>query len=521
MKNYTTILLLFLFLSAQAIAQKVEKRLFYFKTGKSELTDYQSIMLKKYINDMKTTKKVVIFGYADGTGTKEANKKVTVKRVNATARTIITSFPLLMDSVFVYPKGSTNYIADNKTAYGRYLNRRVEVFIYSDINIIKNEVAKVKTPVRKINPSVEKQLSSNVSLLPKTATLPTLISKPVVIEPKSTVSYNAVPFNELLKNVETESVSYTADENTLQKLIEKNVQSFSIKPSRDTFIVGRSGSIHIIPAKTFRVVNKKQNIDIRLYEALTIGDLLRFNLHTQAEKGILSTPGMIKIEASQGDKQLSYFNKNFIISIIPDSTPNTQVVFNQLKSSSNGQSLWSTPKEEKKQINIYYQPFSLGSCLKLNREKVNYSNVITYKTKNAGLRKFAGYALGLPSWPIYSFVNNIMMSGVKTPVSFAMYREQIAKSEKTIRDTLYLKRKTFLKLKMKDDENQTKYLFQESNSHYLTRIEKKLKEHKEEFKAIQKSKRFISKNIDYRVDYCAMIETALHAFYKSECTLCL
>jgi len=76
--------------------------------------------------------KLQIEGYTDSTGSDEFNQRLSEKRA-ATVRDYLTDSGVSINNVFARGLGKTNPIADNSTAAGRKLNRRVEMIVSGDV----------------------------------------------------------------------------------------------------------------------------------------------------------------------------------------------------------------------------------------------------------------------------------------------------------------------------------------------------------------------------------------------------
>ncbi len=76
--------------------------------------------------------KLQIEGYTDSTGSDEFNQKLSEKRA-ATVRDYLVDEGIPIDNVYARGLGKANPIADNSTAVGRKLNRRVEMIVSGDV----------------------------------------------------------------------------------------------------------------------------------------------------------------------------------------------------------------------------------------------------------------------------------------------------------------------------------------------------------------------------------------------------
>lgn len=109
-----------------------------FATNKSELSPGSREALTKFATSLKNSPDtdVTIYGHTDNTGTRAVNERVSKERADAVAnylvgqgisRARITTEGLAFDQP----------VADNSTADGRAQNRRVEIYITANANMIK------------------------------------------------------------------------------------------------------------------------------------------------------------------------------------------------------------------------------------------------------------------------------------------------------------------------------------------------------------------------------------------------
>ena len=113
-----------------------------FATNSSQLSNSSRDALTKFANSLKNSPDtdVTIYGHTDNTGTREVNERVSKQRADAVAnflvgngisRARITTEGLAFDQP----------VADNSTAEGRAQNRRVEIYITANANMIKQAEA--------------------------------------------------------------------------------------------------------------------------------------------------------------------------------------------------------------------------------------------------------------------------------------------------------------------------------------------------------------------------------------------
>lgn len=109
-----------------------------FDTNKAELSASAKTELKEFANkmsDMQETN-ITIYGHTDNTGTYEVNQKVSNNRANAVQKYLkncgIASSRLSAEGLaYDFP------VADNDTAEGRAQNRRVEIYITANEEMVE------------------------------------------------------------------------------------------------------------------------------------------------------------------------------------------------------------------------------------------------------------------------------------------------------------------------------------------------------------------------------------------------
>lgn len=113
-----------------------------FATGKSTLNASAQNSLTQFasslINNPDTN--VQIFGYTDNTGSYEANERVSNNRANA-VRTFLVNKGVSANRITAQGIPMADYVATNETAEGRAQNRRVEVYISANEEMIKKAEA--------------------------------------------------------------------------------------------------------------------------------------------------------------------------------------------------------------------------------------------------------------------------------------------------------------------------------------------------------------------------------------------
>lgn len=113
-----------------------------FATNKSELSTASRDALTKFANSLKNSPDtdVTIYGHTDNTGTRAVNERVSKERADAVANYLVgqgISRSRIKTEGLAYDQP----VADNGTAAGRAQNRRVEVFITANADMIKKAEA--------------------------------------------------------------------------------------------------------------------------------------------------------------------------------------------------------------------------------------------------------------------------------------------------------------------------------------------------------------------------------------------
>jgi outer membrane protein OmpA-like peptidoglycan-associated protein len=109
-----------------------------FATGKSDITAAARGKLTNFANTLITTPDtdVAIYGHTDNTGSAAVNEKLSQERANAVAN-FIASNGVARSRMTTQGMSFNDPIADNATAEGRALNRRVEIYITANSTMIQ------------------------------------------------------------------------------------------------------------------------------------------------------------------------------------------------------------------------------------------------------------------------------------------------------------------------------------------------------------------------------------------------
>ncbi len=113
-----------------------------FATNSSQLSNASREALTKFANSLKNSPDtdVTIYGHTDNTGTREVNERVSKQRADAVANFLVGN-GIARARITTEGLAFDQPVADNSTAAGRAQNRRVEVFITANANMIKQAEA--------------------------------------------------------------------------------------------------------------------------------------------------------------------------------------------------------------------------------------------------------------------------------------------------------------------------------------------------------------------------------------------
>ena len=109
-----------------------------FKTGKSDLNTTSKDALSKFAASLKETPEtdITIYGHTDNTGARELNQKLSNDRALSVSK-FLADNGVLNNRMTTEGKAFDEPVADNTTAEGRALNRRVEIYITANKEMIQ------------------------------------------------------------------------------------------------------------------------------------------------------------------------------------------------------------------------------------------------------------------------------------------------------------------------------------------------------------------------------------------------
>lgn len=113
-----------------------------FQTNQSNLSASSREALTKFANSLKNSPDtdVTIYGHTDNTGSRAVNERISKERADAVANFLVGQ-GISRSRITTEGLAYDQPIADNSTAEGRAQNRRVEVYITANENMIKKAEA--------------------------------------------------------------------------------------------------------------------------------------------------------------------------------------------------------------------------------------------------------------------------------------------------------------------------------------------------------------------------------------------
>lgn len=108
-----------------------------FETGKSNLSENSRSALSKFATSLKDTPEtdITIYGHTDNVGNRDINMKLSNERASSVAA-FLSGNGVTMDRMKTEGKAFDLPVADNSTAEGRSKNRRVEIYITANKQMI-------------------------------------------------------------------------------------------------------------------------------------------------------------------------------------------------------------------------------------------------------------------------------------------------------------------------------------------------------------------------------------------------
>lgn len=109
-----------------------------FATNSAKLSEAAKANLKTFADDMKDLQDtdITIYGHTDNTGSDAVNEKLSLQRANSVS-TLLQNNGIAKSRITAEGKSYSMPVATNETKEGRAQNRRVEVYISANENMIK------------------------------------------------------------------------------------------------------------------------------------------------------------------------------------------------------------------------------------------------------------------------------------------------------------------------------------------------------------------------------------------------
>jgi hypothetical protein len=180
-------------------------------------------------------------------------------------------------------------------------------------------------------------------------------------------------------------------------------QTFKINVNRDTTIIGEQGTRIFIPKAAFEGVLPNTVIDFKLKEAYRFSDMMRENLSTNSNLGLLQTGGMFYSEASYKGTSIQ-LRKNLKVTFPKDGTDrsNMQMFAGEPDFENNNQIVWkpmseATNNANKDELTVFfngkYNPYMLmdNKGMMTFQQIIDTTGCTPLLTKEQVMRASKGY----------------------------------------------------------------------------------------------------------------------------------
>lgn len=109
-----------------------------FETGKYSLNEDAKEALSAFVEEMRELPEtnITVYGHTDNTGSAAVNERVSLQRAKSVSD-YLKRLGIEAHRIVHEGKSFREPIADNSTAEGRRINRRVEVFVYANDSMIR------------------------------------------------------------------------------------------------------------------------------------------------------------------------------------------------------------------------------------------------------------------------------------------------------------------------------------------------------------------------------------------------
>ncbi len=188
--------------------------------------------------------------------------------------------------------------------------------------------------------------------------------------------------------------------NGLHTWVNPTVQSFAVDPKKGATIEGKEGTLIIVPANAFVDENNKtitEAVQFELVEALTLEDMILYNLATTSNGKPLETGGMLHIKTKCNNKEVKINPARPLYIEVPTNEVKKDMMAFEGEVQKNGKLNWVNPKPLKKYlVNVPFE--TLDFLPEGFEEKVKtfipYKN---YKVCSKNLVDSLYYSLGIRS----------------------------------------------------------------------------------------------------------------------------
>jgi len=213
-----------------------------------------------------------------------------------------------------------------------------------DLSAEGNDLALIET-TNDVNDSFEEVI--------KTPLIDSLIEE--LGETDTTLVESASTFRRSSSKSSTSDFVYGEDTpcDGLKTMVMPDIQQHHMVASKGKTVEGDQGTVVIIPPNAFLDQNDQPvvgNVHFKLVEALTLEDMLLYNLTTTDGDKLLETGGMIYVEATQNDEKLKINPDAPLYIEIPTDDFNPKMVAFKGEVNDNGDISWKNPTPLKKYL---------------------------------------------------------------------------------------------------------------------------------------------------------------------------
>lgn len=175
-----------------------------------------------------------------------------------------------------------------------------------------------------------------------------------VIAKAITTPKNVLPlFIEPTVKGEVAKVSDCFNFNGLKTWVQPDVQTYNVNPKEGATIEGKEGTLIIIPSNAFindnnEIVN--DNVQFELVEAITLEDMVLYNLGTTSNGKLLESGGMLYVKATCNSQQVKINPARPLYIEVPTNEVKKDMMVFEGKTQEDGKLNWENPKSLKKYL---------------------------------------------------------------------------------------------------------------------------------------------------------------------------